>query len=92
MIYFSFPAKNWQFSANVCPSAQAAHACYYHKINDQLSVGLEFEGSGRLNECTGTMAYQLEIPNSSMTFRGETPYWAALTPHIGQLSDSLSFG
>ncbi|XP_074652355.1 mitochondrial import receptor subunit TOM40 homolog 1-like [Tubulanus polymorphus] len=63
--------KNWQLSSNICPAAGGAHACYYHKINDNLHVGLELEGSLRMQECTATAGYQYEIPKANLTFRGQ---------------------
>ena len=47
------------------------HACYVHKINDQLTMAAELETSLRLQESTATIGYQVEIPNANTTFRGQ---------------------
>ncbi|KAL5019848.1 hypothetical protein ScPMuIL_002740 [Solemya velum] len=63
--------EKWQASANISPAAGGLHACYYHKINDQLQVGAELETTLRMQESTATIGYQLEIPNASVTFKGQ---------------------
>ncbi|KAK3584110.1 hypothetical protein CHS0354_021174 [Potamilus streckersoni] len=63
--------QKWQLSGNISPAAGGLHACYYHKINDQLQVGAELETSLRLQESVGTIGYQLEIPSAAVTFRGK---------------------
>lgn len=62
--------ENWQFTANVCPSAVAAHCCYYHKVNEQLHIGAELESSLMTRESVGKGCYQLEIPGGNAMFRG----------------------
>lgn len=62
--------ENWQFTANVCPSAVAAHCCYYHKVNEQLSIGAEVETSLMTRESVGKGCYQLEIPSGNAMFKG----------------------
>ncbi|XP_064651010.1 mitochondrial import receptor subunit TOM40 homolog 1-like [Lineus longissimus] len=66
-----YSSKDWQFSTNVCPSAGGAHACYYHKVNDNLQLGMEMEGSLRMQECTATIGYQYDLPNANITMRGQ---------------------
>lgn len=63
-------ASNWQLSSSITPMAGAVHTCYHHKINDTLQMGVELEGSLRNQECTGTIGYQIEVPNANVTFKG----------------------
>ena len=65
-----FAADNWQASANITPTAGGVHACYYHKISNTFQMGVEMEGSLRIQEFTGTVGYQLELPSADITFRG----------------------
>ncbi|KAJ8316479.1 hypothetical protein KUTeg_006493 [Tegillarca granosa] len=37
--------EKWTLSANICPKAAAVHACYYHKVDENLQVGAEIETS-----------------------------------------------
>lgn len=63
--------EKWTLSANICPKAAAAHACYYHKVDENLQVGAEIETSLATKESVGTLAYQFEVPNVGLTFRGQ---------------------
>lgn len=63
--------EDWQASANISPLAGNVHACYFHKISDQLSVAAELETSLRLQESTATIGYQVEIPNAHTTFKAQ---------------------
>ena len=67
----SCTGDSWQASANLTPAAGGAHLCYYHKASENLSLGVELEGSLRTQECATTIGYQLEIPNANLTFRGK---------------------
>ena len=51
--------------------AGGVHACYYHKINEALQVGAELEGSLRTQEATTTIAYQLDLPATNLSFKGK---------------------
>lgn len=51
------------------------HACYAHKISDQLSLAAELETSLRLQESTATIGYQVEIPNAHTTFKGMVQFF-----------------
>lgn len=66
-----YSTDTWQASTNLTPMAGGVHACYYHKANDSLQMGVELEGSLRTQECTATVGYQLELPNANLTFRGQ---------------------
>ncbi|XP_075868381.1 mitochondrial import receptor subunit TOM40B [Nelusetta ayraudi] len=47
-----------------------AHASYYHKANEQLSVGVEFEASARMQDTSVSFGYQLDVPKANLQFKG----------------------
>ena len=51
--------------------ALALHTCYHHKINDNVQISAELEGSVRTQECTTTVGYQIDLPSANVQFRGE---------------------
>lgn len=63
--------QRWQLTGNLCPTGGAAHACYHHKISEQLQVAAEVETSLTSRESVGTLGYQLEIPSTNVTFKGQ---------------------
>ncbi|XP_033758180.1 mitochondrial import receptor subunit TOM40 homolog 1-like [Pecten maximus] len=63
--------QRWQLTGNICPTGGAAHACYHHKISEQLQVAAEVETSLASRESVGTLGYQLEIPSTNVTFKGQ---------------------
>ncbi len=71
LLLFSFAGDNWALSTNITPAAGGLHMCYYHKANDTIQFGAELEGSLRTSECTGTLGYQIDLPNANLVFRGE---------------------
>lgn len=66
-----YAGSDWQFSANYTPMAKAVHACFYQKVNADVSIGAELEVNPRAQEATGTLGYQLELPSAAVTFRGQ---------------------
>lgn len=64
-------ANNWQLSGSLTPMAGGLHLCYYQRPNDTMQIGVELEGSLRTQECTATVGYQIELPKSNLTFRGQ---------------------
>lgn len=46
------------------------HASYYHKANDQLQVGVEFEASMRMQDTSVSFGYQLDLPKANLQFKG----------------------
>lgn len=74
MYVFFISGENWQLTANVCPSAVAAHCCYYHKVNEHLHIGAELESSLMTRESVGKGCYQLEIPGGNAMFRGKSEF------------------
>ena len=73
MIHFlpSIPSGDkWTLSGNISPLVGGAHFCYHHKVTDELDVGAEIETSIAQKESVCRLAYQLEVPEASITFRG----------------------
>lgn len=64
-------AENWQCSGSLTPMAGAVHLCYYQKAGESMQWGVEMEGSLRTQECTATVGYQIDLPKSNLTFRGQ---------------------
>ncbi|CAB1450156.1 unnamed protein product [Pleuronectes platessa] len=58
------------FIATLTLGGAGAHATYYHKANDQLQVGVEFEASTRMQETTASFGYQLDVPKANFLFKG----------------------
>ena len=46
------------------------HLSYWHKGNENVQVGVEYEYNARARDSTVGLAYQIEIPKSDITFRG----------------------
>jgi mitochondrial import receptor subunit TOM40 len=46
------------------------HVSYYQKCSEQLQVGIDMDTSLRTGESVGSIAYAIDIPRSSVTFRG----------------------
>ena len=46
------------------------HLSYYHKGNDQVSVGVDYEYSSRLQDSCVSFGYQVDIPKANVNFRG----------------------
>lgn len=66
-----YSGNDWQFSGNLTPAAAGVHLCYYQKVNDKMQIGCEIEGSLRTRECTSTIGYQMDVPSSNFTFKGQ---------------------
>lgn len=48
----------------------ACHLCFHQKASQELQVGVELEVNNRLQESTGTIAYQVDLPKADLVFRG----------------------
>lgn len=66
-----YTGSNYQMSGSLTPMAGGVHLCYYQKASDTVQFGVELEGSLRTQECTATLGYQIELPKSNLTFRGQ---------------------
>nr|XP_048308386.1 mitochondrial import receptor subunit TOM40B isoform X3 [Myodes glareolus] len=64
-----YSAVHWVATLNV--GSGGAHASYYHRANEQVQVGVEFEANTRLQDTTFSFGYHLTLPQANMVFRGE---------------------
>ncbi|XP_076752938.1 mitochondrial import receptor subunit TOM40 homolog 1 [Xylocopa sonorina] len=46
------------------------HLCFHQKASQQLQVGVELEINSRIQEATGTIAYQIDLPKADLIYRG----------------------
>lgn len=58
------------YVATLTVGGAGAHASYYHKANDQLQVGVEFEASTRMQDTSVSFGYQLDVPKANLLFKG----------------------
>ncbi|XP_012707031.3 mitochondrial import receptor subunit TOM40 homolog [Fundulus heteroclitus] len=58
------------FIATLTLGSAGAHASYYHKANEQLQVGVEFEASSRMQDTSASFGYQLDVPKANLQFKG----------------------
>ncbi|XP_054638938.1 mitochondrial import receptor subunit TOM40 homolog [Dunckerocampus dactyliophorus] len=58
------------YIATLTLGGAGCHATYYHKANDQLQVGVEFEASTRMQDTTTSLGYQLDLPKANLLFKG----------------------
>ncbi|XP_062321630.1 mitochondrial import receptor subunit TOM40 homolog [Osmerus eperlanus] len=58
------------YVATLTLGGAGAHATYYHKANDQLQVGVEFEASTRTQETSASFGYQLDLQKANLQFKG----------------------
>ncbi|KAJ8388854.1 hypothetical protein AAFF_G00126100 [Aldrovandia affinis] len=58
------------YTATLTLGQAGAHASYYHKANEQLQVGVEFEASTRMRETSTSFGYQLDLPKANLVFKG----------------------
>uniref|UniRef100_A0A8D3BMJ2 Translocase of outer mitochondrial membrane 40 homolog, like n=1 Tax=Scophthalmus maximus TaxID=52904 RepID=A0A8D3BMJ2_SCOMX len=58
------------YIATLTLGSAGAHASYYHKANDQLQVGVEFEASTRMQDTSVSFGYQLDVPKANLLFKG----------------------
>ncbi|KAG7219424.1 hypothetical protein INR49_009258 [Caranx melampygus] len=58
------------YVATVTLGSAGTHASYYHKANDQLQLGVEFEASTRMQDTSVSFGYQLDVPKANLQFKG----------------------
>ncbi|KAJ8289812.1 hypothetical protein GJAV_G00005600 [Gymnothorax javanicus] len=58
------------YTATLTVGGAGAHASYYHKANEQLQVGVEFEASTRMQDTSASFGYQLDLPKANLLFKG----------------------
>nr|XP_033770124.1 mitochondrial import receptor subunit TOM40 homolog isoform X2 [Geotrypetes seraphini] len=62
-----YTAPNW--IATLTMGQAGAHATYYHRANEQLQVGVEFEASTRMQDTSVSFGYQLDLPKANLLFK-----------------------
>ncbi|XP_048381362.1 mitochondrial import receptor subunit TOM40B-like isoform X1 [Stegostoma tigrinum] len=63
-----YATPQWTATLNI--GRGGAHVSYYHRANDQVQVGVEFEASSQTQETVSSFGYQLDLPEANMVFRG----------------------
>ncbi|XP_060679483.1 mitochondrial import receptor subunit TOM40B-like isoform X2 [Hemiscyllium ocellatum] len=63
-----YATPQWIATLNI--GRGGAHVSYYHRANDQVQVGVEFEASSQTRETAFSFGYQLDLPQAKMVFRG----------------------
>ncbi|XP_073423014.1 mitochondrial import receptor subunit TOM40B isoform X3 [Dendrobates tinctorius] len=61
-------AQDWVATLNI--GYGGAHASYYHRANEQIRLGVEFEANTRLQETSFAFGYHLDVPKANMVFKG----------------------
>ncbi|XP_036393834.1 mitochondrial import receptor subunit TOM40 homolog [Megalops cyprinoides] len=84
------------YIATLTVGGAGAHASYYHKANDQLQVGVEFEASTRMQDTSVSFGYQVDLPKTNLLFKGSVDSnWvvgATLEKKLVPLPLSLTLG
>ncbi|XP_076638164.1 mitochondrial import receptor subunit TOM40 homolog 1 [Colletes latitarsis] len=55
-------------SANL--GTTGCHLCFHQKASQQLQFGVELDIISRIQESTGTIAYQIDLPKADLIFKG----------------------
>ncbi|XP_069584922.1 mitochondrial import receptor subunit TOM40B [Ranitomeya imitator] len=63
-----YSAQDWVATLNI--GYGGAHASYYHRANEQIRLGVEFEANTRLQETSFAFGYHLDVPKANMVFKG----------------------
>ncbi|XP_068567472.1 mitochondrial import receptor subunit TOM40B [Cebidichthys violaceus] len=58
------------YIATLTLGSAGAHASYYHKANEQLQLGVEYEASTRMQDTSVSFGYQLDVPKANLLFKG----------------------
>jgi len=63
-----YSAEQWTAAAQV--NAAGWHASYYHKGNDNIQVGVDYEYSSKMQDSCVSLGYQVDVPKANVSFRG----------------------
>uniref|UniRef100_A0A3P9AGB8 Translocase of outer mitochondrial membrane 40 homolog (yeast) n=2 Tax=Esox lucius TaxID=8010 RepID=A0A3P9AGB8_ESOLU len=84
------------YVATLTLGGAGAHASYYHRANDQLQLGVEFEGSTQTRETAVSFGYQLDLAKANLLFKGSVDsnlvMGAVLEKKLQPLPLSLALG
>ncbi|CAL8235691.1 unnamed protein product [Boreogadus saida] len=58
------------YVATLTLGGAGAHATYYHKANEQLQLGVEFEANTKMQETTTSVGYQVDLQKANLLFKG----------------------
>ncbi|KAF1765687.1 hypothetical protein GCK72_005640 [Caenorhabditis remanei] len=80
------------FIAAATLGASGVHLTYFHKQNDNLAFGVEFECNANVGEAVTTLAYQTELPEEGVTMRASfDTNWSVGGVFEKRLSQQLPF-
>lgn len=48
----------------------SCHVCFHQKASEQLQIGVELDVNARMQESTATIAYQIDLPQADLVYRG----------------------
>ncbi|ESN97187.1 hypothetical protein HELRODRAFT_185918 [Helobdella robusta] len=66
-----YSGDSWQISSNLTPFTLGMKLCYYQKASNTMQFGVELDGNLASQECTTTVAYQVDLPKSDVVFKGQ---------------------
>jgi len=66
-----YSGDNWQASTKITPQALGVNCSYYHKVTENLQMGVELEGAATTQEYLCTIGYQQDIPSANLVFKGQ---------------------
>ncbi|XP_049607656.1 mitochondrial import receptor subunit TOM40B [Syngnathus scovelli] len=58
------------YIATATLGSAGVHATYYHRANEQLQLGVEFDASTRMQDTSVSFGYQLDVPKANLQFKG----------------------
>ncbi|XP_002740532.1 mitochondrial import receptor subunit TOM40 homolog [Saccoglossus kowalevskii] len=61
-----YTGSSWVFTGALSPAT--CHLSYYHKGQNNVQVGVEFES--RMGETVTTLGYQMDVPQANLQFKG----------------------
>lgn len=66
-----YSQPKWFAAASLSTALNALHVSYYHKANENVQAGVEYEYNEQMGQDTGTvnLVYQVEVPKANVTFR-----------------------
>jgi len=63
-----YTQEKWIGAAQINPGGW--HVSYYHKANDNIQVGVDYEYSSRMQDSCVSLGYQVDVPKANVTYRG----------------------
>lgn len=77
------------FTASGTIGRSGLHLCYFHKQEENMQFGIEWETNLRMQESVATFAYQFDLPKANTVFRGKESY--GILPVVVLFSFDLTF-